>query len=175
MTGSTAGAFRPILPADSTYALHGLCSFFPHENSWSARLSDRMWGLERGDPLADRNLRDVGRRLCALCPVRNMCLADAMVNQVQNGIYGGLGLTERKTLARIMESQGLPVRGILVRGMPSLSPSEALRRRRLVAAWLESHPDITAVVRACEARTRREHRHRRSTDATHSDRKRSAG
>lgn len=166
MSNMTAFKFRATARLGTVYALEGLCSFFPHDNPRSARLSDRMWGLDHGDAQADRDLRHAGRRVCELCPVRRQCLADAMVNQLQDGVYGGLGRTERKTLARIAEHQGLPMRGVLVRGMPALSASEALRRRTLVAAWLEDHPEMPAVVREHEARTRREHRHRQQAQPT---------
>lgn len=50
------------------------------------------------------------RKLCAVCPVREECLADAMYYTVEfmkdgdshldSGLYGGLNVAERQELAR---------------------------------------------------------------------------
>lgn len=40
------------------------------------------------------------RRLCASCPVRQLCLASALLHGEEFGIWGGLGPRERLPLAR---------------------------------------------------------------------------
>ncbi|HEY2175850.1 MAG TPA: WhiB family transcriptional regulator [Mycobacteriales bacterium] len=40
------------------------------------------------------------KRLCAACPVRTECLADALDNRVEFGVWGGMTERERRALLR---------------------------------------------------------------------------
>ncbi|MBA2390405.1 MAG: WhiB family transcriptional regulator [Geodermatophilaceae bacterium] len=40
------------------------------------------------------------KRVCARCPVRLDCLAEALDNRVQFGVWGGMTERERRTLLR---------------------------------------------------------------------------
>lgn len=70
-------------------------------------LFDRLWGFT--DP-AERPYTRVGKQICAACPVREVCLAEAIVDERQSGIYGGLNLSDRKYAARIIEEAGMLIR-----------------------------------------------------------------
>jgi hypothetical protein len=71
------------------------------------RLFDRLWGFT--DPV-ERPFARVGKQICAVCPVREECLGEAIVDGRQSGIYGGLNLSDRKYAARIIEETGALVR-----------------------------------------------------------------
>lgn len=70
-------------------------------------LFDRLWGFT--DPV-ERPLVRAGKQICAVCPVREECLAEAIVDEQQSGIYGGLNLSDRKYAARLIEETGMLVR-----------------------------------------------------------------
>ncbi len=40
------------------------------------------------------------KRLCSACPVRTECLADALDNRVEFGVWGGMTERERRALLR---------------------------------------------------------------------------
>lgn len=40
----------------------------------------------------------IAKSICAVCPVQEPCLEDAMRNNEKNGIWGGLTFNERKRL-----------------------------------------------------------------------------
>ena len=41
-----------------------------------------------------------GRRLCSGCPVRTECLAEALDNEIEWGVWGGLTERERRAILR---------------------------------------------------------------------------
>ncbi|MFE0460734.1 WhiB family transcriptional regulator [Kitasatospora sp. NPDC058965] len=55
-----------------------------------------MFFPEPGDEFSGRR----AKAICATCPVREMCLARAMDNREEFGIFGGLDETERTRLRR---------------------------------------------------------------------------
>lgn len=58
-----------------------------------------------GEPRAERLRRLVAaKRVCASCPVRELCRSYALENQEEFGVWGGLSEIERKHL--LAESRG---------------------------------------------------------------------
>jgi WhiB family redox-sensing transcriptional regulator len=55
-----------------------------------------VWFPERYDKHAD----DTARRICAHCPVRELCLLDAIENEDVHGTRGGMTAAERRKLLR---------------------------------------------------------------------------
>lgn len=53
---------------------------------------------EKGGPGSARE----AKRICAGCPVKSECLADALSRDERNGIWGGLTRDERRRLRRGM-------------------------------------------------------------------------
>jgi WhiB family redox-sensing transcriptional regulator len=50
----------------------------------------------------DRLLREAAAKaMCQGCPVKDVCLADAMTKRDFNGIWGGLTEDERRALSRL--------------------------------------------------------------------------
>ncbi|MCI1832666.1 MAG: WhiB family transcriptional regulator [Bifidobacterium sp.] len=142
-------------------------------------LVDRMFGLdESDDSKADHVLRRAARLVCESCPVRMECLADATVSMENTGIYGGLGVEERKSVARMAEAKGLAVRDVSVarqRGgrshavaghdgrYSSVQAKDEARRRRDYTAWLKAHPDAIADARLRDSSSRAARRNRSNT------------
>lgn len=53
----------------------------------------------------DRQVREAeAKSICATCPVRDDCLAEAMRNREKVGVWGGLNPEERRELARALRS-----------------------------------------------------------------------
>jgi WhiB family transcriptional regulator, redox-sensing transcriptional regulator len=49
-----------------------------------------------GERWQDREIREAkAKAICALCPVREPCLSDALRNSIKHGIWGGLNNEER--------------------------------------------------------------------------------
>jgi WhiB family redox-sensing transcriptional regulator len=42
----------------------------------------------------------VARRICADCPVKDLCLEYALVNRIDHGVWGGCSERERRRLLR---------------------------------------------------------------------------
>jgi WhiB family redox-sensing transcriptional regulator len=103
---------------------------------FDASWADRLWTFEdctseeRPDPV----YRTMARRVCGVCPVRVECLAEATVDSVQHGIFGGLRRNERRAVANRAERDGIRV----------YSRSGALRRVRFEAfcRWLRAHGEV---------------------------------
>lgn len=66
------------------WTLHAACRGKPTE----------LWFPAQGDPLAVA----VARRICAGCPVRAECLADALGDAERHGVWGGTSARERRGL-----------------------------------------------------------------------------
>ena len=165
------------------YAASGLCRMLrPGEDAEVRQrvvlndLVDRMFGLDDSDDSqTDIVLRRAAKSICTACPVRLECLADATVNMVRHGIYGGLSLEERKSLARTAEADGIEVRDQSTararggaahaigssdgRHCAEQSLDEA-RRRRDYTDWLKVHGEEIGRVKARESRDRSERRRR---------------
>jgi WhiB family redox-sensing transcriptional regulator len=43
---------------------------------------------------------EVARRICATCPVRELCLEYAVSNRIEHGVWGGTSERGRRRLAR---------------------------------------------------------------------------
>ena len=49
-----------------------------------------------GEPWEHREVREAkAKAICALCPVREQCLSEALRNSIKHGIWGGLNNEER--------------------------------------------------------------------------------
>lgn len=165
------------------YAASGLCRMLRPGDDADMRervvlndLVDRMFGLDDSDDSqTDIVLRRAAKSICAACPVRLECLADATVNMVEHGIYGGLSLEERKSLARTAEADGIDVRdqgtararGGMAHAIGSSdgrhSAEQSLdeaKRRRDYTDWLKSHSDEMSRVKSRESHDRSERRRR---------------
>ncbi len=66
-----------------------------------------------GDPATQ------ARHVCRQCPVTAQCLAYALTNQEEYGIWGGLDLEERKALSRILRARDTASKRPPRRGRPS--------------------------------------------------------
>lgn len=94
-------------------------------------LFDRLWGFEEE---VSRDFVRVGKLICAECPVRAECLAEAIVDELQDGIYGGMALTDRKYAARLIEDQGLKIRDSSWAGRAD--------RLSMIVSWIRTHPSF---------------------------------
>lgn len=81
-------------------------------------LVDYMWGVDDTRSTArDRQLHAAARALYGVCPLKDKCLALAVVQRMRNaGIMGGLNGTERRYVAHLAESQGV----LLALSVPAL-------------------------------------------------------
>ena len=65
----------------------------------SCRESDPdAWFPDDDNPLG--NKYTLPKRLCAKCPVKDLCLEFALVNEEHHGLWGGLTPRERQALRR---------------------------------------------------------------------------
>ena len=68
-----------------------------HQEDWTMRAKCR--GME--DALfPDASDQKRARLLCAGCPVRSECLAEALDNRIEWGVWGGMTERERRLLLR---------------------------------------------------------------------------
>jgi len=75
----------------------------PHENSGPASFDRSRGNCASGDPDAlfvQGAEQNVAKRICKGCPVRYDCLADALDNRIEFGIWGGMTERERRALLR---------------------------------------------------------------------------
>jgi WhiB family transcriptional regulator, redox-sensing transcriptional regulator len=91
-------ANRPVpLAASTTGALRSVAGERP-SSDWTSR------GLCRaGDPDAlfvQGAAQNTAKIVCRSCPVRVQCLADALDNHVEFGVWGGMTERERRALLR---------------------------------------------------------------------------
>lgn len=94
-----------------------------------------MWGLEFENTRPEvKAFRTVGASVCQWdCPVRYECLAYAASGGLEWGLYGGKSCTDRRQIARIAETDGVPCRD------RTLSWTT---RWKLLVNWLKKHPDV---------------------------------
>ena len=123
-------------------------------------LVDCMWGIDDTRSASrDRRLHAAARALCGVCPLKDKCLALAVVQRMKNvGIMGGLYDTERRYVAHLAQSQGIEVTA--GRGRWLLTDEE---RRILMSnfmQWLQAHPDAIETSRKMASRKRALHRRR---------------
>lgn len=123
-------------------------------------LVDYMWGIDDTRSASrDRRLHAAARALCGACPLKDRCLALAVVQRMKNmGIMGGLNDTERRYVAHLAQSQGVEVTA--GRGRWLLTDEE---RRTLMSnfmQWLQDHPDAIETGRKMASRKRALHRRR---------------
>lgn len=123
-------------------------------------LVDYMWGIDDTRSASrDRQLHAAARALCGACPLKDRCLALAVVQRMKNaGIMGGLNDTERRCVAHLAQSQGVEVTA--GRGRWLLTDEE---RRTLMSnfmQWLQDHPDAIETSRKMASRKRALHRRR---------------
>lgn len=121
-------------------------------------LVDYMWGIDDTRSASrDRRLHAAARALCGVCPLKDRCLALAVVQRMKNaGIMGGLNDTERRYVSHLAQSQGIEVTA--GRGRWLLTDEE---RRILMSnfiQWLQAHPDAIETSRRMATRTRAFHR-----------------
>lgn len=51
------------------------------------------------DPwFGDRRQVDAAKRICATCPVQEPCLAYALANRIEHGVWGGTSARERRRM-----------------------------------------------------------------------------
>ena len=67
-------------------------------SAWTADAACR--GLEPDALFVQGSAQNEAKALCAECPVRVECLADALDNQVEFGVWGGMTERERRALLR---------------------------------------------------------------------------
>lgn len=106
----------------------------------STELADRMWStVTVGDQeVTDDKMREVGRRLCAECPVRSVCLGDALAGGWKDrNIIGGLDYRGRTVLAQVIaEDMSFRNAGVDLHELSSIR----------VRDWLDAHPQWPSMV-----------------------------
>lgn len=86
------------------------------------------------------------KRVCAGCPVRESCLADALERRDQYGVWGGLNAKERMLLVNKLLRRG-EIKPVSPR--PSPAVEKCVANRELILTRLEEgmpHEDIAAEV-----------------------------
>lgn len=144
--------FRRAAPAVRDWRERAECArFFRASPVWT----DRMWTYEdaAGDGSPDPAARVMARHVCESCPVRLECLADAAVNGVQHGVFGGLRTNERRMVAHGAELDGVRV----------YSRTGMNRRERFDAYldWLVEHPEAIEEARRRDRAGKQRRRERR--------------
>jgi WhiB family redox-sensing transcriptional regulator len=109
-------------PAGNT-AVRLLARHLPEQTAaalgpWAAKVlcadvDPELFFPSNGDPAIE------ARHVCGQCPVTAECLAYALTNQEEYGIWGGLDPEERKALSRILRSRATANKRPPRRGRPS--------------------------------------------------------
>ncbi|RSX51251.1 hypothetical protein D2E23_1096 [Bifidobacterium callimiconis] len=104
----------------------------------SQALADQMFAVPDSGRV-DRRARRVARRLCDSCPVRDLCLSEALARRTRDNVLaGGLTYQERCVLSHEIAAD----LGVTLWGLASVSPSTVL-------AWLREHPRAVERARSC--------------------------
>lgn len=74
----------------------------------------------------------IAKSLCNVCPVRKLCLADALLHREDHGVWGGANKNERKVMVGILDAASL--RPDLSHSSPTLAASD------------EGDPEFTFVI-----------------------------
>lgn len=67
---------------------------------WAARAACARSGVAPDALFVEGSAQREARALCVTCPVRMECLADALDNRVDFGVWGGMTERERRALLR---------------------------------------------------------------------------
>ena len=71
---------------------------------WGCLLDDLDIGLDHVGRLPDQFVQGAAQNrakaICLACPVRTECLADALDNRIEFGVWGGMTERERRALLR---------------------------------------------------------------------------
>ena len=78
----------------------------PSEYAWMLRGQCRA-SITRTFFPSDSGGVEVARRVCAVCPVNAECLEYALVNCIEDGVWGGTSQRERHRILRQRHSQSL--------------------------------------------------------------------
>lgn len=71
------------------------------DEDWAARAACRQVSEQEREVLFARGKeQNKAKKLCAGCPVRSECLAEALDNEIQWGVWGGMTERERRALLR---------------------------------------------------------------------------
>lgn len=80
--------------------------------------------------------KDAALRLCNCCPVKLECLEYAVQNRIEEGIWGGMGLTGRRRYAVQLQAQSEPELADVCPFLPSKKALTYLRIMHVAAAAL---------------------------------------
>ena len=69
------------------------------DTEWMARGACRSVPVETMFPRDSHGVA-LARRVCRNCPVRHPCLEYALMNRIEDGIWGGMSVERRRRLAR---------------------------------------------------------------------------
>lgn len=67
-------------------------------NEWTSRAACR--GIDPDRLFVQGAAQNRAKAICAACPVRTECLADALDNRIEFGVWGGMTERERRALLR---------------------------------------------------------------------------
>jgi WhiB family redox-sensing transcriptional regulator len=90
--GSPTGVERSVADCKGGRGLMGMITDWP-----------TLAACQNGDPDAlfvQGAEQNVAKRICRSCPVRYECLADALDNRIEFGVWGGMTERERRALLR---------------------------------------------------------------------------
>lgn len=83
----------PSVPKPPTYVLEA-----PDETRWL----EQALCPPHGTLFTDDSRADKAKRICARCPVRSVCLADALARSDDWGIRGGFTAAERRVISGVL-------------------------------------------------------------------------
>ena len=74
---------------------------------WTARAACK--GTDPDELFVQGAAQNRAKLICRGCPVRTECLADALDNRIEFGVWGGMTEEERRRLLRRNRRAGVPV------------------------------------------------------------------
>ena len=113
---------------------------------WTARAACK--GTDPDELFVQGAAQNRAKLICRGCPVRTECLADALDNRIEFGVWGGMTERERRALLRRR-----PGRHVLARSAGERAQSLRAHRGRRARRQLSSRPPRRAAARSA-ARSR---------------------
>lgn len=118
------------------------------DRSWREHAACRGCNPELFHPTRGQDVSDA-KRICAVCPVADICLQWALENNETMGVWGGRSERERRTMRRQLRiERNIPINQPI--NQPKRQPDTDRHGTETGYQWHIRHKDVGPVCHACQ-------------------------